>query len=289
MSKTINQSKRIVINADDFGLHEAVNEGIVLAHQQGVVTSASLMACGIAFKDAIEKHKLCPALDLGIHLTLVEERPVAPIEKISSLVSQDGSMPGSYGVFARRWLTGQIRKSDVVNELEAQIHRVLNAEVHPSHLDSHQHVHCLPGIWKITLELARKYKIPYVRLPVFDHLCADATVLRLAVRVGVNFIGMARRTWGTRSVKHADHVRGFSFSGHMTPLRLLSILNSVEPGLTEVMVHPGMPDPDLRQRYAGWGGFGWYGDLQALTDTEVLEVCRRGDFVLCNFLGEPGR
>src|SRR5688572_21693060 len=125
MSKKANELRRVVINADDFGLHEAVNEGIVLAHQQGIVTSASLMACGSAFEDAILRRKACPDLGLGIHLTLVEERPVAPVEKVPSLVNGEGTMPLSYGNFAGRWLSGRIRKCDVLYELEAQVHRVL--------------------------------------------------------------------------------------------------------------------------------------------------------------------
>src|SRR5262249_23262204 len=85
----------IIINADDLGLHEAVNEGIIRAHQDGVVTSASIIACGRAFNDALIRCKSCPGLDLGVHLTLVEERPLAPMEKVPSLVDEDGAMPPS--------------------------------------------------------------------------------------------------------------------------------------------------------------------------------------------------
>ncbi len=144
---------RLVVNADDLGLHESVNDGIIRAHRDGIVTSASLIACGRAFEDALLRCRSCPEMGLGIHLTLVEERPVTSIEKVPSLVDQDGKMPRSYKEFTRGWLSGKIRERDVQTELEAQVKQVLENGVRPSHLDSHQQVHCLPGVWKIALWL----------------------------------------------------------------------------------------------------------------------------------------
>ncbi|MFQ5803912.1 MAG: ChbG/HpnK family deacetylase [Candidatus Methylomirabilales bacterium] len=277
---------RVVVNADDFGLHESVNEGVVRAHREGIVTSASLMACGTAFEDALTRCRSFPELGIGIHLTLIEERPVAPVEKISSLVGQDGAMPRSYMAFARGWLTGSIREHDVHTELKAQVERVLENGIHPSHLDSHQQVHCLPGVWKLTLDLAKKYAVPYVRLPAFDSLLAEARSPMLPmIRAGVNLMAVLRRLANARSVKFADHVKGFAFSGRMTTSRLLAILETLRPGLTEVMVHPGLPDEDLRRRYCGWGDFNWETELHALTDPLVVARCRRGDFTPTSFAG----
>ncbi len=276
---------RVVINADDLGLHPAVNQGICQAHLEGVVTSTSLIACGQAFNDALEKLRACPNLGVGIHLTLVEERPVAPTDKIPSLVDQDGVMPRFYGAFARDWLRGKICEGDVWYELEAQVRRVLESGIRPSHLDSHQHVHCLPGIWKVTLDLAKKYAIPYVRVPAFDSLWAEVSNPILpAIRAGVNVMAWLRRLTGTWPVKFADQVRGFAFSGHMTTQRLLAILETPRPGLTEVMVHPGLPDRDLKHRYSRWGAFGWESELRTLTDPRVIARCRSGDFTLTSFV-----
>jgi hopanoid biosynthesis associated protein HpnK len=279
------RSRFVIINADDFGLHEAVNKAVVHAHQHGVVTSASIMACGTAFEDAVVRWRNCPGLGIGIHLTLVEERPVAPPDQVRSLVNKEGFMPRSYMAFAHRWLSRQISLGDVARELEAQVERVLRAGIMPSHFDSHQHVHCLPGIWRAILSLARKYHVPYVRLPRFDSLRADATVVETAVRAGVNMMAWLRGHASSSAVKHADHLGGLSFSGRMTVPRLLAILNSVSPGLTEIMVHPGLPDEDLRRRYVKWKGFSWEQDFEAVTNSEVIDLCRGGEFTLASFAG----
>ena len=280
---------RLVVNADDLGLHESVNDGIIRAHRDGIVTSASLIACGRAFEDALFRCRSCPELGLGIHLTLVEERPVASIEKVPSLVDRDGKMPRSYKEFTRGWLSGKIRERDVQTELEAQVKQVLENGVRPSHLDSHQQVHCLPGVWKLALDIAKKYAVPYVRVPAFDSMWAGARspVLPM-IRTGVNLLAVVRRLANPRPVKFADHVRGFAFSGRMTRSRLLEILGTLRPGLTEVMVHPGLPNEDLRRQYWAWGDFGWEAELYALTDPLVAARCQQGDFTLTNF-AEAGR
>lgn len=279
----------VVINADDFGIHPNVNRAIVLGHREGVVTSASIMACGAAFDDAVSQSRSCPGLGIGVHLTLVEERPLAPAGQVPSLVDRAGTMPGSYMDFTRGWISGRICPKDVKRELETQIERVLRAGITPSHLDSHQHVHCLPGIWKTTIELAKKYAIPYVRLPYFDSVRIDATPVQSAVRWGVNVMAGIRRIKADSDIRHADYVRGFAFSGRMSPERLLSILQTIRPGLTEIMVHPGIPDEELTRNYSRWKGFSWKQDMDAVTDPRVVAFCADGGIALGNFSYAQGR
>jgi predicted glycoside hydrolase/deacetylase ChbG (UPF0249 family) len=273
----------ITINADDLGLHEAVNEGIIRAHQDGVVTSASIIACGRAFDDALIRCKSCPELDLGVHLTLVGERPLAPIEKVVSLVDEDGAMPPSYVPFAHAWLTGKIHATEIRLELETQVARVLDNGIRPTHLDSHQHVHCLPGIWTMTLDIAKTYSIPFVRMPSFDSLWAEVkSPLVPLIRVTVNLLAIRRQMVDMRPVRCVDKVRGSAFSGRLTTARLLSILETLRPGMTEILVHPGIQNEDLLRRYGHWE-FDWAAELRALTDALVITRCRRGDFTLTRF------
>ncbi len=159
-------SIRLVVNADDFGISSRINEGILLAHQAGIVTATSLMAVGRAFEQAVQCCRAVPALDVGVHLTLVAERPLLPHR--SSLTGDDGRFPASAGAFLRRWLTGRIRRADVQAEWSAQIERVLDHGIRVTHLDSHQHVHILPGLADLSLQLAARYNIPFVRVPVED-------------------------------------------------------------------------------------------------------------------------
>ena len=155
---------RLVVNADDFGVSERVNSGIVHAHREGVVTATSLMAVGRAFEHAVRLARAVPDLDVGVHLTLVAERPLRP--EGSSLTGTDGRFPPGAGAFTLGWLTGRIRRADVEAEWSAQIERVLASGIRPSHLDSHQHVHVLPGLLDLARELAARYGIPFVRVPV---------------------------------------------------------------------------------------------------------------------------
>jgi len=187
--------------------------------------------------------------------------------------------------FACGWLTGKIHERDIRCELEAQMVRVLDSGIHPTHLNSHQHVHCLPGVWKITLDIAKKYAIPFIRVPGFHSLWAEArTPMVPALRAAVNLMAVVRRMADMRPVRCADQVGGFAFSGRLTTSRLIAILETLRPGLTEVVVHPGIPDKDLKQRYRHWE-FEWEAELRALIDPLVLARCRRGDFTLSSFSG----
>src|SRR4051794_14595620 len=144
---------KLIVNADDLGLCEAVNEGIVQAHQNGIVTSASIMANGSAFDHAIRLCKLVPSLDLGVHLTLVEEEPLRQASTIPSLIDGGGRIHPDATIFAKKYVSGAIRLSEVWSELDAQIQKVVSRGVSVSHLDSHQHVHALPQILRIVREL----------------------------------------------------------------------------------------------------------------------------------------
>src|SRR4029079_6807551 len=154
---------RLIVNADDFGLSEAVNRAVIEAHEHGIVTSTSIMAGGSAFEHAAALATRTPTLDVGVHLTLTEQQPVA--ESVPSLVGADGQFAPHATDFAKRWLRGTIALADVRTELDAQIRRVRAHGVRPTHLDGHQHVHVLPGIARVVAELAREHGIRAVRVP----------------------------------------------------------------------------------------------------------------------------
>jgi chitin disaccharide deacetylase len=154
-----------VVNADDFGLSVSTNAGIRDAYEHGILRSASLMANGEGFDDAVSQVKELPGLGVGIHLSLVGERPIAPPHKLRGLIGSDGRLPPSYADFARGYLLRKFTPREVHREMEAQIARVLHAGIRPTHLDSHQHVHLMPGVFDLTLDLAEAYKIRVVRVP----------------------------------------------------------------------------------------------------------------------------
>jgi predicted glycoside hydrolase/deacetylase ChbG (UPF0249 family) len=277
-------SIRLVVNADDFGISSRINEGILRAHQTGIVTATSLMAVGRAFEQAVQCCRAVPALDVGVHLTLVAERPLLPHR--SSLTGDDGRFPASAGAFLRRWLTGRIRRADVQAEWSAQIERVLDHGIRVTHLDSHQHVHILPGLADLSLQLAARYNIPFVRVPVEDlredrwpslhgiNRMLGATALRASWRLA--------RLAGARAAKHRPlRFVGFQAGGRLDDLRLRRALRALRPGRAhELMCHPGLtPDePDVKR----WQ-YNHEKELQALISPAIRsEIAARG-IQLCNF------
>lgn len=275
---------RLVVNADDFGLGESVNNGIVLAHRSGIVTAASLMAVGRAFEHAVAWCRRVPSLDVGVHLTLVAEAPLLP--RASSLAGDDGRFPPGAGAFARGYLRGRIRPADIRAELRAQIERVLDHGLRVTHLDSHQHVHALPGVAGLVLGLSARYGIPFVRAPVepwrVDWPPSLHALFRLAGAAAL------RTCWTLARLAQPGHVRsrplrflGFTEGGRLNDARLRRLLLTLRPGRAyELMCHPGFaPTSPEVQRW----GYHHELELQALTGSGVRAVIAERGIRLCRF------
>jgi predicted glycoside hydrolase/deacetylase ChbG (UPF0249 family) len=202
--------KRLIINADDFGFTRDVNAGIVEAHRHGVLTSTTLMANGSAFEDAVRLARETPSLDIGCHLVLVQG---------PSLVS-GRELPETPGGVIAALLA---RRLDVYGELRAQIQRILDAGLRPTHLDSHKHTHIVPAIFRQVVRLAEEFKIPYVRRLPF-----------------------ARYYLGPRAnIRMTDHFLGYRLTGSLTEESFARGLTSLRDGTTEFMCHPGYLGPEL--------------------------------------------
>ena len=162
--------RHLIVHADDFGLTSSINAGIIDAHLNGILTSSSIMANGKAFDEAVDLAFSVPTLDVGVHLTLVEETPLVPPGEVPSLVSKNKKLlPNARSVFLRH-LKNQLNLQHIRAELEAQITKVTATGLPISHVDGHQHLHVLPGVFPIVIELAEKYNIGAIRvLEFFDN------------------------------------------------------------------------------------------------------------------------
>jgi len=237
-----------IINGDDFGLSPGVNRGIIEAHRRGILTSVSLMATGEAFEEAVDLVRGHPDLSIGVHLVLVEGIPVLPAGRIPSLVIPDGRFLGSPGAFLARWLTGRIRLEEVRQEFEAQVAKVLDHGVQIDKLDSHMHLHLLPGIFEIVLALARRHRIRAIRLPREPVLNGGnppgiGGLWRRGVLALLSSVQVKKLV--ASDLVCTDHFSGLAESGQVTEEDLLRILGNLKPGVTEVMVHPGYQDAVL--------------------------------------------
>lgn len=273
---------KLIVTADDFGLAPNINEGILAAHTKGIVTSTSIVAQGDAFDQAVEISKNYPTLDVGIHLTLVEERPLLNPEKVASLVTSEGKFFPHAEQFFKRYLLGKISKDDVQLELEAQINKIINSGIRITHIDGHQHLHVLKDVFDITLKLAVKYDIPVIRIPfekikpyMFSQKVSLSRILSLKV---LNFISNRR---SKNNFLHTDALSGFLFGGNLNKDDLLKILQVLpDTGVYEIMCHPGYDDAS--SKYAHWN-YNWSTELNALTNSEILKFIQERKIELINF------
>jgi len=148
--------KRLVVNADDFGLTEGTNQGILEAHERGILTSTTLMANATAFDSAVELARRSPRLGVGVHLSLTGDRPVCDPTAVPSVVGDDGRFFRGPVELAQRMFAHKVHLAEVERELAAQIEKARRAGIEVTHLDGHKHVHMLPGVFPIVVRLARQ-------------------------------------------------------------------------------------------------------------------------------------
>lgn len=272
--------KQLIINADDFGLTPAVNQGIVEAHEAGCVTSASLLVNLPGFEDAVARVRAAPRLGVGLHLNLTAGSPVAGAAAVPTLCDAKTGRFCTLPRLAARAFSGRIAARDVLTECIAQIARLCDAGITITHVDSHRHVHLLPGIWKPLVAAARRAGIPTVRMP-FERLRhsignSSAFAEQLALRVSYRLAGPAP------APRHVDDFRGATLLGRVRFREgILRVIDTLEPGLTELMVHPGYYDDGIAQ----WDRYTWQREheLRGLVDPAVRERLARRDIALVHF------
>ena len=222
-------------------------------------------------------------LGVGIHLSLVGEKCVAPADELRGMVSADGLLPDSYSTFTRLFLTKRFGAGEVRTEIIAQIDRVLAAGITPTHIDSHQHLHMLPGVFDIVLDTAIDSAIPAIRVPLErDGPGSGGLSMRIIQTWILSRISRKRldqvRNAGLRT---ADWFWGLGVSGNMNEANLADTLGRLRPGVNEIMCHPGISYPETASRYA-WG-YSWDEELAALTSDSVKTFIEENDIRLASF------
>jgi len=253
MQTTLSE-KSVIFTADDFGLADALNGAVVLAHRQGLLTGASLMAAGPRTGEALRLARGLPGLCLGVHLTLIQGQATLPPKAVPHLVDARGWFPNDpvatgWRYFCRPGLLPEIRR-----ELAAQIEVVLGAGLRVWHLNSHLNLHLHPSIFPVVADLAREYRIPAVRLAREDWrttlaLAPDGPLPKIAQ--GLIFAWLCRRA--ARIARAAglvfnDHLFGLITDGRMTEAQLTGLVVRLQPGVTEIYCHPALSaDPELKR------------------------------------------
>ena len=246
--------KQLILNADDFGMTRGVNEGIIRAHRDGVLTSATLMANGAEFDDAVSRAKSNPKLGVGCHLVLVGGPAIAPREKISSLADANGNLPESLAGLVARLSSGFIRMKAIERELRAQIEKIRSAGIEPTHLDTHKHTHAHPKVMEAVGRVAKELGITRIRKPMENlrdswettrHESSGRTkelIAAAAARAVTPWFQAIARKYGLLS---PDHFLGLAMTGGLGPAALRRMIDTLSDGSTEIMLHPGICDIDL--------------------------------------------
>ena len=261
--------KQLIVNADDFGLHPLINAGIIKGHQEGFITSTSLMPSAPCWQEAVRLAKENPRLGIGVHLTLVGGVPsVLPKEQVSSLLDDDGLFLPDYVAFAKRYYSGAVKKAELEAELRAQLERALSCGVNITHIDSHQHTHVLPGINSLVLTLSNEYNIIRVRIPKEGYLFTggfQTGIGRLIGRSGLSFCAdMAALRADSLGLRHPQHFYGMLAGGHLNAQLIANILRQLPEGVSEIMTHPGLDSAALGKAFS-WQ-YHWREELDAYLD-----------------------
>lgn len=273
--------RRLILNADDLGIADQRSHGIFLCHEQGILTSASLIPnypnSQKAGRNARERD-----LSTGLHLNITTGSPLSRSVDIQTLLTVDGYFLGRDSL--ERVLTEkQVNLVDIERELRTQIEWFLDIYGQPTHVDSHHHMHVHPAITPILIPLLDRYAIPFVRIPSEPPLpfgyeisaVQSAFIRQLSVRADA-----ARNLLRAHGIGSTDNFRGLAFAGNASKRNFRHIIGRLPEGTTELMLHPGSPNPHGEpfdadpQRQT---------EMNVLLDTDVLKELAEREIILCSW------
>lgn len=245
--------RRLIINADDFGLTAGVNRAIAEAGRSGVLTSATIMANARAFAEAVSVAREQPGLGTGCHVVLIDGDPVSA--GLPSLTNGSPRFRASLKEFALAAVRGRISAEEVQREAEAQVRKIQGMGIRVTHLDSHKHTHMFPRVLRPLLRAARACGIRAVRNPFEPLRCwprgmavsAPGLWLRSAgVLCFQMFASEFRRAIKEEGMSSTDGTVGIAATGKLDQKMLLRILHALPEGTWELVCHPGYSDSDLK-------------------------------------------
>ncbi len=263
--------RRLVVNADDFGYTHDVNDGIIAAHREGILTAATLMANGHAFDRAVALAKDNPGLDVGCHLVLIGGASLVDGRAYPNSIRQ--LIPE---ITAGRW--------NPYVELRAQVERILAAGIAPTHLDTHKHTHLLPKVLDAVGRIGQEFGIRWVRRPFdFPLSGGPAPLTRRLISRAFGFLRPRFHEVLTRyGCRTTDHFAGFELTGEFQAGDLIRLIEHLPEGSTEFMCHPGYCRAELRASPTRLKE-SRERELAALIDPRAREALDRADVSLTRY------
>lgn len=245
--------RRLIVNADDFGLTSGVNRAIIEGNQLGIVTSATLMANAKATESAIELSKAQLGLKIGCHVVLIDGVPLTA--NLQSLTENSQRFRTSLKQFAMAAIRKQISAEEVQREVEAQVRKIQSRGITLTHLDSHKHTHMFPHILRPLLRAAKACGVRAVRNPFEPLRCWSAVMVLSTPGLWLRSAGVTafqmfaadfHRAVQEEGMVSTDGTVGIAVTGMLDQKRLLRILEALPDGTWELVCHPGYSDSDLQ-------------------------------------------
>lgn len=235
--------KYLIVTADDFGLHESVNEAVEQASHAGILTAASLMVAAPAAADAIARARRLPHLRVGLHLVLADGRAMLEPGLIPGLADGEGNMNSRMFTNGVRFFAFRALRRQLEAEIRAQFSAFVRTGLALDHVNAHKHFHLHPTLLNMVLRIGRDFDVRAVRVPDEPWWFARRSGGRIA---GMNavllapWLALMKRRLQKAHVRHNDRIFGVGASGHMDEAKLLIILARLPPGATEIYLHPAV-------------------------------------------------
>ena len=256
------ETRKLIVTADDFGASHEVNAAVEQAHRDGILTAASLMVAGDAATDAAERARRLPRLGVGLHLVLVEGRPILPPKHIPALVDRSGQFRTDMVRTALTIFASPSARRQLAAEIEAQFAAFAATGLRLDHVNAHKHFHLHPTIASAILRAGKRHGMTAMRAPI-EPPGVIAAIDGTPRRAGIEHLWakVLRRRLRKAGVTVPDQVFGLAWSGELTPQKLRALLENLPSGLTEIYAHPALgPYPGSAPGYL------YAEELAALTD-----------------------
>jgi chitin disaccharide deacetylase len=219
---------RLIVTADDFGLHEAVNEAVERGYREGVLRAASLMVAAPAMRDAVERARRLPGLAVGLHLVLADGQAILPPARIPDLVDAHGCFNDAMVRDGFRFFFLPRVRRQLAAEIRAQFEAFAATGLPLDHVNAHKHFHLHPTIFSLMLSIGREFDLRAVRLPAEPGMGPWLQP----------WLALMRRRMDRADIGYNDHVFGIRYTGAMDEAAMLDILRDLPDGLSELYLHP---------------------------------------------------
>jgi hopanoid biosynthesis associated protein HpnK len=271
--------KRLIITADDFGASLEVNDAVETAHRDGILTAASLMVAGNAAADAIERARHMPTLGVGLHVVLVEGRPMLPPEQVPALVNASGQFRTDMVRAGITIFASPAARRQLAAEVEAQFAAFAHTGLPLDHVNAHKHFHLHPTIAGTILTVGRRYGMKAIRAPIEPRAVLE-TIDGTKAGPGIErlWAQKVRQRMRGAGLTVPDQVFGLAWSGALTAARLRGLIDHLPDGLTEIYTHPATGP------YAGCAPSYLYAEeYAALIDGLAKQAVERNGISLARF------